>query len=140
MEQLGQFVVNHWSLWLSLAILLVLVLINELQTQQKRGKELSPQTAVHHINRDNAIVIDLRETEAFQQGHIIDSIRASADEFNQQHMNKYKEKPLILVCSKGLQSATLAKSLRNQGFTQPMVLAGGIAAWQAAELPLIKGK
>lgn len=140
MEQLGQFLVNHWGLWLALVAVLILIFINELLAQKKRAKELSPQAAVSLINNENAIVVDLRDTESFRNGHIIDAIRAAADDFSQQRMDKYKEKPLILVCARGLQSAPLAAKLREQGFSKPMVLAGGIAAWQTADLPLVKGK
>lgn len=140
MGQLGQFITNHWGLWLALVGVLALIYINELLSQKKRAKELSAVAAVEMINHENAMVIDLREQEIFRAGHIIDAIRASADNFSEQRMEKYKKKPLILVCAKGLQSTALAMKLRELGFEQPMVLAGGIAAWQEAGLPLVKGK
>ncbi|KTD16703.1 rhodanese-like domain-containing protein [Legionella jordanis] len=139
-QQLGQFIINHWALWLAFLILLLLIFINELQTQKKRAKEVSPQAAVDLINHEGAVVIDLRDAELFGKGHIIDSIRATAEDFGQQRMEKYKTKPIILVCARGLQAAQLAAKLRNEGFSQPFVLAGGIAGWQAADLPVVKGK
>ena len=90
------------------------------------------------MNHDNAIVIDLRDADAFRTGHIIDSIHSTSDAFTEKRMDKYKTKPLIFVCAKGLQSAALAAKLRGLGFTKPMVLAGGMAAWQTAGLPLTK--
>ncbi len=140
MEQLTQFAANHWQLWLSLLIILILIFVNELISQKKRGKELSTTAAVEMMNHHNAVVIDLRDSDAFRAGHIIDAIRASADDFNQKKMDKYKNKPIILVCARGLQSSALAVKLRAQGFTQPMTLAGGMAAWQTNNLPVIKGK
>ncbi|KTD50292.1 rhodanese domain-containing protein [Legionella quinlivanii] len=140
MGQLGQFIVNHWALWLGLILILLLILINEIQSQKKRAKEVSPQQAVHFINRDDATVIDLRDLETYRKGHIINSVRASVEDFEQQSLDKYKDKPIILVCAKGLQSTALAAKLRAQGFTAPMILAGGISAWQNADLPLVKGK
>lgn len=140
MDQLGKFITNHWELWLALVVVLALIYINELLTQKKRAKELSPQATVNKINHEQAVVIDLRDQESFRSGHIIDAIRASAEDFNQQRMDKFKEKPLILVCARGLQSAALAAKLKQQGFEQPMILAGGITAWQNADLPLVKGK
>lgn len=140
MGQLGQFILNHWMLWSLLVLVLVFIYLNELLTQKKRGKELSAQAAVNLINHENAVVIDLRDAETFAKGHVIDAIRASAEDFNQQRMAKYKEKPIILVCAKGLQSAQLATKLKQEGFKQPMVLAGGMSAWLAADLPMVKGK
>ncbi|CEK09826.1 rhodanese-like domain-containing protein [Legionella hackeliae] len=140
MGQLGQFIVNHWPLWLALIIILLLIFINEAHAQKKRAKELSPQAAVDLINHKDAVIIDLRDAETFRKGHIIDAIRASSEDFDEQRMDKYKEKTMILVCARGLQSAQLAANLREKGFSEPLVLAGGIAAWQAAELPVVKGK
>ena len=47
---------------------------------------------------------------------------------------------MILVCARGTQAPALAKKLRSQGFTELLVLAGGMAAWQGCDLPLVKGK
>jgi rhodanese-related sulfurtransferase len=54
-------------------------------------------------------------------------------------MNKYKEKKIILICARGLQSTTVAAKIRPLGF-QPLVLKGGLTSWQNADLPLIKNK
>lgn len=140
MGQIGQFILNHWPLWLALIVILLLIFINELQSQKKQAKALSPQAAVNLINHQDAVVIDIRDAESFRKNHIIDAIRTSEEDFQKQRMDKYKEKPLILVCARGLQSAQLAAKLREQGFSQPLVLAGGMNAWQAADLPVVKGK
>lgn len=138
MGQLGQFISNHWLLWVALVIILILIFIYELISQKKKAKELSPAAAVDAINNLDAVVIDLRDAEAYRAGHIINSIRASVEDFSQKKMEKYKNKPLILVCARGLQSSSLATKLREQGYTQPMVLSGGIASWTGANLPLVK--
>ena len=139
MDHLGQFIINHWQLWLLFVVVLFLTFINELITQKKKAKELSPQAVVDLINNENAVIIDIRDKDAFKKGRIIDSINAKSDDFEQQKMDKYKNKSIILVCERGLQSATLANKIRAQGY-EPMVLGGGIAAWQQADLPLVKGK
>lgn len=139
MEHLGQFITNHWSLWLALAVIVVLIFINESITQKKKAKELSPQMVVDLINNENAIVIDLRDKETYKAGHIIDAVHANVDDFSQPKMNKYKTKTLVLVCTRGQQSATAANTLRTQGY-EPVVLAGGMEAWVGADMPLVKGK
>ncbi len=139
MEHLGQFITNHWQLWLALIVVLSLILINELLSQKKKAKELSPHSAVNLINNDNAVVVDLRDKESYKNGHIIDSVSANIEDFEQPKMNKYKNKPIILVCARGLQSTAAAAKLNAQGY-QALVLAGGVAAWQAADLPLVKKK
>lgn len=140
MNNLIPFISNHWQLWVALIIILLLIFINELISQKKRGKTLTTAAAITMINHENAPVFDLREADLFRSGHIVDAIRVSADDFEKSKMDKYKTQPFILVCARGIQSTTLAAKLKTKGFTQPMVLTGGMAAWQAASLPLIKGK
>lgn len=140
MNHLGQFILNHWMLWLAFVLILVTIFIHELIMQKKQAKSISPATAVDLINHEDAIIVDLRDANAFRRGHIINAIRASDDDVSQRRLEKHKTKPMILVCAKGLESATLAATWRAKGFTQVMVLAGGMAAWQTAALPLIKEK
>lgn len=139
MDQLGQFIINHWQLWLLFLGVLFLTFFNELITQKKKAKELSPQAAVDLINNEHAVVMDLRDKEVFKKGHIIDSINVKEEDFEQKKMDKYKNKAIILVCARGIQAPTLAAKIKTQGY-QPLILGGGIAAWQNADLPLVKGK
>lgn len=139
MEQFSQFISNHWQLWAAFIVVLLLVFINEFLAQKKKAKEISPQSAVDLINNDEAVIIDLREKEAFKNGHIIDSINAKEDDFNQPKMDQYKDKNIILICARGLQSPTVANKIRTLGF-KPLILRGGIVSWQNADLPLVKTK
>lgn len=139
MEQLSQFILHHWSLCAAFFAILLLIYANEWFTQKRSALALSPQMAVEKINHDDAVVIDIRDQEAFSSGHIIKAIRASANDFDQTRMNKYKDKPIILVCLRGQQTPALANKLKSQGFSKAMVLSGGITAWQTAGLPLVKG-
>lgn len=140
MHQFSQFVTNHWELWLALLVVLILILINEKHAQKNRAQEISPQKAIELINHDNAVVFDLRDLDNFQKGHILNAIRATQEDFEQERMKKYKTKTILLVCPRGAHSSELAAKLRDQGFSKPLSLAGGISAWQKAELPLTKGK
>lgn len=138
--QLEQFIINHWMLWLALMAILVLVFVYETILQKKRAPSLSAAETVEWLNHKNAKIVDVRDITSFQNGHIIHSMQAAKDDFNKPFMTQYKDTPLILVCARGMQSATLATQLKAQGFQQVKVLGGGIASWQAANLPLVKGK
>lgn len=140
MNQLGQFIINHWGLWLALILIFLIIFINELYTQKNQAKSVSNSDAIQMINDEDAAIFDLRDAEAFRAGHVAQAIRVASDDFSKKSMEKYKTKPLILICARGIQSATLATQLRAQGFMQAMSLSGGIAAWQEANLPLVKGK
>lgn len=139
MEQLNQFVINHWQLWLAFFVLLIIIFINEFISQKKKAKEVSAQAAVNLINDEDAVIIDLREKELFKKGHIIDSLNVKPEDFELPKMKQYKNKKIILVCVRGQQSPTIAAKLQSLGF-DPLVLKGGLAAWESADLPLIKSK
>lgn len=139
MEHLSQFIMNHWLLWAGLIVVLALTLLNELFMKKKNAKQLTPEAVVDMMNNENAIVVDIRDKETFKSGHIIEAINVSPDEFDKPKMTQLKNKNIILVCARGQQSPAAAETLRAQGF-QPLVLGGGIAAWQTADLPLVKGK
>lgn len=139
MEQISQFIMNHWALSLAFVGILLLIYINEWFTKANGPHALSPQLAVEKINHNDAVVIDLRNQEAFSAGHIINAISATADDFDLPRMDKYKQKAIILVCPRGTQAQTLATQLKSKGFVNAMVLAGGLSAWQSAGLPLVKG-
>lgn len=138
MEHLGTFILTHWHLWLALLVILLLIYLNETLDQKKRIYEISPQNAVKKINHDSATLFDLRSRDEFQQGHIVDSVHTTDASFEQKKMEKYKTKPIILICSKGLQSRQTTAKLRTLGFTEVYMLSGGIEAWKKADLPLIK--
>jgi len=137
-NQFQDFILHHWELWLALFTVLSLLLINEYLTQKKGPQALSTAAAIDAINHQDATVIDMRNADVFKAGHVVGSKNMPTEPLTK--LNKYKNKPLILVCERGLQSTSLAVKLRKQGFTNVMILAGGITAWKTANLPLAKGK
>ena len=138
LNQLQDFILHHWELCLALFGVLGLILINEHLTKKQGPQACSTSEAIEAINHQNAMVIDLREAEAFQAGHVVGSKNLPGEPFGK--LEKHKEKPLLLICARGLQSTALAVKLRKQGFTNVMILTGGITAWKTANLPLSKGK
>jgi rhodanese-related sulfurtransferase len=139
-DQIGQFIVNHWQLCFLFLTLLLLIFLNESISQKKLATTLSPQAAVNLINHEDAKIVDTREKDLFTKGHIVDAIHLKNAESAQKSLEKYKAVPIILTCSKGIQSAALANTLKTAGFDKVFVLQGGIEAWVQAGLPLVKGK
>lgn len=137
-NQLVTFVINHWPLCLAFLGVLGLMIWNERIIQKEGPKALTPQSAVQAMNHQNAIVIDMRAAEPFKQGHITGA--KNIPEASLEKLKKYQQKPLILVCARGVQAMQLATKLRKTGFEHIMYLTGGINAWKAESLPLTKGK
>ncbi|OGV40275.1 MAG: hypothetical protein A3F46_09560 [Legionellales bacterium RIFCSPHIGHO2_12_FULL_42_9] len=138
MQQFSQFIVNHWAMCLTLMIVFVMIVINEIMALKTKSQEVSPQSAVNFINQSNAVVIDLRDANSYAKGHIIDAIHVNADDLSKNKLHKYKNNPIIFVFPRELQPTALIKKLRLQGANQQlMVLSKGMQAWQAAELPIV---
>lgn len=101
---------------------------------------LSVTEAVSLINRNNALVLDVRETTEFVTGHIVDAkhipLAMLAERINE--LKKYKDKPILVNCQRGMRSAKACDILRKAEFTQVHHLQGGIEAWLSAKLPVIK--
>ena len=53
-------------------------------------------------------------------------------------LEKYKDKPIIVVCAMGMSAKKVAGNLSKDGFQQVSVLKGGMASWQNANLPVSK--
>ncbi len=137
-QQILQFATQHWVLSSLFLLFLIATLLNEMITLKRSPKMLSTAAVVELINQDKATLIDIRPQEAFVAGHITNAIRIAADE--KEKLSAYQKKPIVLICTKGITANTLAIQLKKQGFTDTMVLNGGMTAWQAAGLPTIKGK
>lgn len=102
------------------------------------GASISPQDATLMINRQDALVVDVRSSEDFGKGHILNArnVPLSQIESRTAELHKHKAKPVI-VCEDGARSSA-AGALRKVGFEKVYTLAGGLAAWQQAGLPVEK--
>jgi rhodanese-related sulfurtransferase len=104
------------------------------------GPWVNTLEATQLINRSDALVIDLRPAEEFAKGHILGAknIPLADLERRKGELDKHKAKPLIVHCASGTSSGGGVALLRREGFGSVHNLAGGIAAWQAAGLPVQK--
>jgi len=105
-------------------------------------KSLRPAELTALINRDNALVVDLSATGDFDKGHIPGSRNVTPSQFDPENkmLSAAKALPVVVVCRSGQASGSAAKRLKKAGFENVYSLEGGIAAWQAADLPLVKGR
>lgn len=139
MQELMMFLSNHQTPTLVLAIVLILLMAVEFLRLKRQHYRVNVQKAVYLINRENAIVIDIRPKDLYQKGHIIDAESCPAQEIqtNSKKIEKFKSKPIILVCGAGIESQKIAALLLKQGYNAHS-LAGGLRAWIGADLPLVK--
>ena len=104
------------------------------------GPSVTTLEATQLINRQDALVVDVREQAEYAQSHILNSrlLPLSQLEARIGDIEKFKDKPVILYCATGNRSSTAAAVLRKSGFSKVSNLSGGFAAWQQAGLPVQK--
>ena len=106
----------------------------------KGGASVTPNAAVLMINRENAIVLDVRDLTEFSAGHISEAKHIPLAELDSRlkELTRYKAKPVIVNCQGGVRSAKACDILRKNDFSQVYNLSGGLNAWTQAKLPTIK--
>ncbi len=104
------------------------------------GKGLSPTEATIWINRRKAHVLDVRSEEAFKVGHLPGAkfVNPAGLTAAIEKLKLDRKNPVVLVCETGVQSRKLVSEAQKLGFAEVGALEGGVQAWKAAELPLVK--
>jgi rhodanese-related sulfurtransferase len=140
MQQYTNFFFHHIDLWIAFFVILALLLGLEIRNKLMGLKSISPQEAIHLMNRENAVVLDVRDAKQFAAGHIIGALNIPEAELNDKisHLERDKSLPVIVVFMLGQPTTKIAALLKSSGFTHVVSLRGGIANWQNAGLPLEK--
>jgi len=138
MSQLFEFVGNHPILVGIFAVLLTLFIRNE---TQRGGRGVSPQELVNLVNKEGAVILDVRDSKEFAAGHIVDAVNVphTSLESRLPELEKYKEKPVTIVCKMGQHAGTAGAMLRKAGFASVSRLSGGMTEWRNQNLPVVKG-
>lgn len=100
------------------------------------GPALSTLQATQLINRKHAQVVDTRESEEFVKGSLPNAKNIPLASVAQRASELKKDKPVLIVCNVGKTAGQAAAALRTAGFAEVYTLAGGLAAWRSAGLPL----
>ena len=142
MDRLLEFAQDNLMLSLVLAGLTLALVVTEVMRLFRGFKGVSPSQLTELINREGALVVDLRGQGDFEKGHIIGSRHLLPSQVDPEGklLAKAKESPVVLVCAAGVTASSTAQKLVKAGFKKVSVLEGGIGAWTGASLPLAKGK
>ncbi|MCG8316218.1 MAG: rhodanese-like domain-containing protein [Pseudomonadales bacterium] len=136
MDRLIEFAMNHP--YLVGGFLALLAAFITLETR-RGGKSVSPQQLTNLVNKDEALVLDVRDTKEFREGHITGSknIPYSSLQSKLGEIEKHKEQPIILVCKMGQHAGAAGRILSGAGFKDVRRLSGGVSGWKADGLPLV---
>ena len=133
-----KFIVDNWML-----ILIALSSGGMLAWPMVRGANagsLTAQGAVQLINRERAVVVDVREPEEFAAGHVTGAKNVPLNQLEQKLQTTVKNKslPLLLVCATGARAQRAVATAKKLGYEQAQAVAGGLKSWKDANLPLEK--
>lgn len=135
-----QFVISNFFP-ISVAVLSGMMLFWSVFGNRLRGiKEVDCSAALQLINHKDALVLDVREEKEYQEGHILNATLIPLGKLGERisELEKYRDKPIVVMCRSGNRSGSACVTLGKQGFAQAYNLAGGVMAWQKANLPLKK--
>lgn len=139
MSPLVDFVRNNLLLFV-VAFASGAMLLWPLLRRSAGGPWVTPAQATHLINREDALVLDVRDPGEYGTGHVLGakSMPLARIDEGPAELAKRKDKPLVVYCDGGERSAKAVASLKKQGFTRVVNLSGGLRGWQQAGLPVEK--
>jgi len=141
-EELLAFASRHLLLAMGLAALTVALVYTEVARLFRGFTAVRPPALTALINREDAVMLDLSASGDYEKGHIAGAKSVPVSDFNPQHkrLPSDRTRPVVVSCRNGQASMGAAAQLKKAGFEKVYWLDGGVAAWQAADLPLVKGR
>ncbi len=136
-----EFLQQNWY-WVALAAVSGAWLLIDFARNVGDKSLVSPIEATLLMNREDAIVLDVRDQGEYAQGHVpnarhfplADLSRRSAE------LEKFKGRPLILCCASGSRSSGAVSQLKKAGFERLYNLRGGMLEWEKAGQPVSRKK
>lgn len=132
-----QFLQDNWML-ATLAVVSGVMLIWSFVGGKLSGVEQADTLKATRLYNDDALVLDVREDKEYAAGHIPKAKHIPLGQLPRrlQELDKFKSKPILVTCRSGQRSARACGILKKAGFETVYNQAGGILAWERANLPV----
>ena len=107
---------------------------------KKKITEISPTDAAAKTKSSDAVIVDVREKDEFDEAHIPDAVNMSRGMVELEVEEKFPDRNTTIIChcGGGGRSALAAESLQKMGYKNVRSMAGGFRAWKAAGLATTK--
>ena len=140
MAALEAFVVRNWPLVLVFVISGALLLWPAVQRRLAPLREISTLDATRLLNKENPLVLDVREANEFAGGRLPNATHIPLSQIKDRggELAKHTARPVIVYCDRGAKGGAAVAALTRLGFTRVQSLRGGFRAWKDAGLPLAK--
>ncbi|AOV15858.1 sulfurtransferase [Acidihalobacter aeolianus] len=140
MHEYLDFVVSNPLPFAVLVFILAMIGWTEFSRMTSGVKHLSASEVVQLMNRDDAVILDVRDDAEVREGMIGKSKHIPLSALGQRlaELDKHREKTVIAYCRSGNRSSQACRMLRKAGFQRVVNLRGGMLAWRDANLPVRK--
>lgn len=134
-----QFIQDNWML-VALAVVSGAMLAWTFIGSKLSGIEQADTLKATRLFNDDALILDVREDKEFASGHIPKARHIPLGKLGSrmQELDKFKSQPILVTCRSGQRSARACGMLKKAGFETVYNQAGGILAWERANLPISK--
>jgi len=139
MTQLFEFAGNHPLLIAAFFAVLGMLAYTEYLRFFSGIPGLSPFATTQLMNDGDVLVLDVRDEKEFKAGHIKGARSLPVNQLDKQlhDLEKYKDRDVVVYCDNGMRTTRVTGKLKKQGFSKLQTLAGGLASWEKANLPLV---
>ncbi|MCH1476506.1 rhodanese-like domain-containing protein [Arenicellales bacterium IMCC55707] len=135
-----EFIAQNWYLFAALVVISLLIGFDSIRRGGGGANQVSALQLPQLISQENAVVVDVCETEEFERGHILNAIniplKQLQDQLGQLEKFRAKDKPIVLSCRSGQRANRAAAILRKNEFKKVFTLSGGLTAWEKENLPV----
>ena len=135
-----EFIAQNWYLFAALVVISLLIGFDSIRRGGGGANQVSALQLPQLISKENAVVVDVCETEEFERGHILNAIniplKQLQDQLGQLEKFRAKDKPIVLSCRSGQRANRAAAILRKNEFKKVFTLSGGLTAWEKENLPV----
>ena len=128
-------------LYFGLLLTLVLMLAFDIQKNSLGGtKKVFPSKIPFLQKEQELFILDVSPKKSFEIGHILGAINIPANKFSAEEktFNVKNDQTVLVVDQNGMHAGGVAKKIKKAGFTNVLILDGGITAWQKENFPLTK--
>jgi rhodanese-related sulfurtransferase len=134
------FVTRNWLLVLVFVLSGAMLLYPLASRRFSAGREIGTLDATRLLNKDNPLVLDVREANEFEGGRLPNAVHIPLSQLKDRagEIAKYVSRPVIVYCSRGVRASNAIAALSRLGFKEVQSLRGGFRAWKDAGLPVTK--
>lgn len=140
MNEYIEFAQRHPILVMGFIAVLGIIIWMEFGRLTRKYKQVDTNQAVQLMNRDNTLVLDVREDKELGDGKIQDAKHIALKDLSKRmsELDKHKDAPVLVYCRSGNRSGMACGMLTKAGFSNVSNLGGGFVAWEGANLPISK--